>query len=131
MIETCPSCGGNKITPLGNNVYQCRYCNQQFVDNTVQQPQMAYQQNNSATITIHGYPQWFVISPDVKIYINGQMIGSVARKRTLPINITAPCQIVFKCSMRSARINVMPSIDTDIYLAFNRITGSLLLNIAL
>lgn len=30
MLEICPSCGGNKMRSLGNNVYECEYCKQTF-----------------------------------------------------------------------------------------------------
>lgn len=78
------------------------------------------------TITIHGYTQWFAVNPDIKIYLNGRQIGKVGNGELFQTEIDSPCQLKFECSVRSAILNIDPSTDSDVYLSWDRVTGSLL-----
>lgn len=80
------------------------------------------------TISIHGYTQWFAVNPDIKIYLNGQYIGKVGKGELFQTQIDSPCQLKFECTVRSAILNLDPSTDSDVYLSWDRITGSLLAN---
>lgn len=81
-----------------------------------------------STINIHGYTQWFAITPDVKIIVNGQVMGKVGKDEIFQIHLSAPCQLKFECSFSSTTINIDPSTDSDVYLSFDRISGSLIAN---
>ncbi len=83
-------------------------------------------QLKAKVITIHGYTQWFAINPDIKVLLNGQLVGKVGKGGTLQVNIESPCQMKFECNLRSTNLNVDPSIDKDIYLSWDRISGCLL-----
>lgn len=83
---------------------------------------------NKCNINIHGYTQWFAATPDVKILVNGQVVGKVAKDEIFQIQLDAPCQLKFECNLRSTTINIDPSIDTDVYLSFDRLSGSLIAN---
>ena len=115
----CPSCGSSNVEQIDANRYQCPYCGNTFNSSSIMPPR---------SICIHGYTQWFAINPDVKIYINGQLVGKVGKGENLQVNIESPSQFKFECNMRSAKVDVDPSIDTDIYISWDRISGCLLAN---
>ncbi len=116
----CPSCGSPNIEQIDTDKYQCPYCGKTFSSASVK--------STSKVVNIHGYTQWFAVNPDVKVTINGQLVGNVGKGGLLQIQMEAPCQIKFDCNMRSANINVDPNIDTDIYISWDRISGGLLAN---
>ena len=112
----CPSCGSSVINQINWNKYQCSYCNKTFTIQT------------EKVISIHGYTQWFAITPDVKILVNGQVVGKVGKDEIFRLRLDSPCQLKFECSIRSTSINIDPSTDSDVYLSFDRVSGSLLAN---
>lgn len=113
----CPSCGSPNVEQIDVDKYQCPYCGATFTASA--------QSHVNKILTIHGYTQWFAVCPNVEIWYNGQKIGAVAKDGIFQINISAPCQLVFKCSLRSTTLSIDPSVDTDVYLSFDRITGSI------
>lgn len=116
----CPSCGSPNVEQIDTDKYQCPYCGKTFSSTPIKQA--------AKIISIHGYTQWFAVNPDVKVSINGQQVGKVARGGLLQIQIDTPCQLKFDCNMRSAKIDVNPDVDTDIYISCDRISGCLLAN---
>ena len=116
----CPSCGSPNVEQIDTDKYQCPYCGNSFSTSSLTPA--------AKTINIHGYTQWFAVTPDVKVTINGQQVGKVAKDGLLQLQIDTPCQIKFDCNMRSANINIDPNIDTDIYISWDRISGCLLAN---
>lgn len=116
----CPSCGSPNVEQIDVNKYQCPYCGNTFSS--------APSFSAPKVITIHGYTQWFAINPDVKVSINGQQVGRVAKGGILQIQVESPCQIKFDCNLRSAQIYVDPSVDSDIYISWDRVSGCLLAN---
>jgi len=116
----CPSCGSPNVEQIDTDKYQCPYCGKTFSSTPIKQA--------TKIINIYGYTQWFAINPDVKVTINGQQVGKVSKGGLLQLQIDKPCQLKFDCNMRSAKIDVNPNIDTDIYLSWDRISGCLLAN---
>lgn len=64
---TCPSCGGQKATPINNREYRCEYCGHTFTP-TVNQPVQA--------------PQQFVSQPSFNQNQNKQNFQSAFDSRT-------------------------------------------------
>jgi hypothetical protein len=79
-------------------------------------------------VTVLGYTEGFASNPDVSIYKNNELIGSVEKGGSVVLEIDEPCELVFKCSIRSTKCVV--NSDTYVVLAFNRTTGSLTANLA-
>ena len=79
-------------------------------------------------VTVLGYTEGFASNPDVSIYKNNELIGSVGKGGRVVLEIDEPCELVFKCSIRSTKCVV--NSDTYVVLAFNRTTGSLTANLA-
>ena len=119
----CPSCGSPNVEQIDVDKYQCPYCGATFTHSA--QSQVEKVSTPDKVINIHGYTQWFAVCPDVQILHNGQQIGKVSKDGIFQVSLSSPCQLVFKCSMRSATLVIDPSVDTDVYLSFDRITGSL------
>lgn len=116
----CPSCGSPNVEQIDVDKYQCSYCGKTFS-----------QSQNAPTekvINIHGYTQWFAVNPDILIKVDDQPIDKVGKDGVVKIKVDKPCQLKFECSLRSTTINVDPAVDTDVYLSFDRISGSLLAN---
>lgn len=74
-------------------------------------------------VVVHGYTESFAMSPDVKIFKNGVQIGTVAHCGETALELDGPCELVFKCSIRSARCRVNDG--SHVVLSFDRFTGSL------
>ena len=74
-------------------------------------------------VTVLGYTEPFAANPDVNIYKNDELIGYVGRGGRIVLEVDEPCELVFKCSIRSAKC--MVTSDTYVVLSFNRTTGSL------
>ena len=80
---------------------------------------------NESKVMIYGYTESYLFNPPVNIFIGGQFIGSVAKGNLFEIPIAYDTVILFKCSMRSAKITVPAGRVTKIKLSWNRITGQL------
>lgn len=122
---TCPSCGGQKATQINDHECRCEYCGHVFSIASVPPVGMASFGGSNA-INIHGYTQWFAVNPNVNVSCNGQQIASVGKDETITVNVPSRSTLLFNCMGRSASIMVTPGADTDIYISFDRISGSLL-----
>lgn len=83
---------------------------------------------HSSILTIHGYSDWYAVTPAVEIYENNIKIGEVKYKETVEIQIRNNTIITFKCMMRKATYNASAEKNNEIILSFNRITGQLVVN---
>ena len=99
----------------------CKECSKQYSDTLDACPHCGYV--DSSKVTIYGYTETFAISPDVKIYKDGELIGRVGANSKIDITISKPCRLKFSCSMRSDECYVKPG--DNVVLSFNRITGGL------
>ena len=75
-------------------------------------------------ITVIGYTESFALNPDVSIYKDGVQIGSVSKGNRTIIDVEEPCELEFKCSLRSTKCQVSEGVGC-IVLSFNRTTGKL------
>ncbi len=85
-------------------------------------------QNNSqttSTIVVYGYNEPFLLNPSVGIYVDGLKLGVVGRGGCTTIKLNRNATIVFKCSFRTAFINIVAGHDYQILLSFDRVTGTL------
>lgn len=119
----CPSCGSPNVEQIDVDKYQCPYCGATF--NHRVRSQVEKISSPDRVITIHGYTQWFAVNYDIHIFYNGQQIGKVSKDELFQVSLSSPCQLVFKCSIRSTSLVIDPAVDTDVYLSFDRITGSI------
>ena len=74
-------------------------------------------------VTIVGYNEPFALNPDVSIYCQGVEIAKVGKGKQIVLEIDQPCELEFKCSLRSTKLTVAP--DMCVLLSFNRTTGAL------
>ena len=81
-----------------------------------------------SVLTIHGYSDWYAVTPSVEIYENNMKIGEVKYKDTVEIQIKKDTVITFKCMMRKATYRATSGQNKEIALSFNRITGQLVVN---
>lgn len=99
----------------------CKECGKEYSDTIEACPHCGFV--DSSKVTIFGYTESFAINPDVSIYKDDVQIASVRRNDKTTINITEPCELKFKSSMRTAKCFVRPG--DAVVLSFNRATGSL------
>ncbi len=76
-------------------------------------------------VIIYGYTDWYAIKPKVKVYCNDELIGEVSYRDTFEFRVEEDCELVFKCSIRTAKIKVYQDKLNKISLEFNRVTGKL------
>ena len=74
-------------------------------------------------VMVYGYTESFAVNPNVDIFINDNLVASVARNSVLPVYINKPCELKFKCSFRTAQCFVHPG--DSVVLSFSRMSGKL------
>ena len=99
----------------------CKECSREYSDTLDACPHCGFV--DSTKVTIYGYTESFAINPDVSIYKDGVQIASVSKSDKITLNITEPCELKFKSSIRSAKCYVRPG--DAVVLSFNRTTGGL------
>lgn len=120
--KKCPYCG-EQISPVAK---KCRYCGE-WLEETAQSTPI----NNTTpsvdnnVIIVHGYEEYYVISPAVKIYKDGEFYGEVGRNEQVKIEFNDNCYLRFLCAFRSTTLVIKKGADTHIFLSVNRFTGSL------
>ena len=75
-------------------------------------------------LTVIGYTEPFALNPSVSIYKGGVLIGKVGRGGKVILDIEEPCELEFKCSLRSTKCHVSEHVGC-VVLSFNRATGKL------
>ena len=85
-------------------------------------------QSNSSSVqygqvTVHGYTESFAVNPDVDIYINDNIVARVGRNAMVPVYISEPCELKFKCSFRTTQCFAHPG--DVIVLSISRMSGKL------
>lgn len=76
-------------------------------------------------VLVYGYTESYLINPKVKIFVNDNEIGSVAKGQVYEFKINEDTEITFKCSMRKASIMAKAGQITKVKISWNRITGQL------
>lgn len=83
--------------------------------------------DSAGSVVIYSYTGWYLVKPNLKIYINGKYFGDLSYKaRTKEIPITEPTDIEIKCNMRSTLVRLQPNKHYEIHTEFNRASGSIL-----
>lgn len=124
-------------TPLKNTkLYREQYgnhieenANSQFITNIGAKSLTCDGKNTekTGTVVIYGYTGWFLVKPNLKIYLNGKYIGDLSYKaRSKEIQINEVSTIEIKCHIRSTEVRVFPEGHTEIYTEFDRATGSII-----
>ena len=75
---------------------------------------------------IYGYTQQFAINPEVQIYWNDSLTGSIKRGQRIELDIERDGILNFRCSFRSSKVAVKAGRVTDIKLSWDRITGRMI-----
>lgn len=104
-LITCPECGKE----ISSSAQQCPHC--------------GFSLQSSNTVTVLGYTETFAANPAVSIYQGETLMGTVERNEKVEISVSAPTELTFKCSFRSATCMVSPG--DWVLLSFNRASGSL------
>lgn len=99
----------------------CKECSKEYSDTLQSCPHCGFK--DSSKVTIYGYTESFAINPDVDIYMGNKLVASVAKNSKVEISISEPCELLFSCSLRSAKCNVNPG--DSVLMSFNRVTGGL------
>ena len=76
-------------------------------------------------VIIHSYDEFYIVDPNVNVYINDNLITSLSKGQTYEYPITETTKITFKSSIRTTSVTVKPNVITEIRLIWNRATGSL------
>lgn len=93
---------------------------------------LAAQENNPTlyTLTIDRASQVFLVNPPIKVTIDNTVHLSVENGHTESVQIQpGKHSLLFKCSLRSAKLDIDIVKDTVIELSWNRVTGKIMTNI--
>ena len=81
-------------------------------------------------VAVLGYRELFAINPSVKILWDGVVIGEVGREGRFECERHGGGTLKFKSSIRSANIEVPAGANVVVQLAWDRISGKLLIHVA-
>lgn len=114
----CPACGSSKVERIDVNKYRCPYCGTTFT--------FKADFPSEYVINIHGYTDRFAVNPEILIKVDGNSVDKVGKNGAVQIKVGKPCQLTFECGLRSATLDVDPSLVHNVYLSFDRVTGKLI-----
>jgi hypothetical protein len=80
-------------------------------------------------IEIYGYNEIYAVNPEVRIIFNGNEIGRVSRSGKFSFEPQVDGLLVFKCSFRSAKVDVKANVSLKIQLSWNITWGKLIATI--
>lgn len=114
----CPECGRE----ISERAKSCPNCGC-----PIEAPQEDAHSENSSFyhVTIHGYEETFSVDTNVKIYKDGVQVGVVAPASEFKLPIEGDCELTFKAGIRSRKVTIRKGIDTNVFLSFDRFSGSL------
>lgn len=116
-LISCPECGKE----ISDRTQSCPNCGCPIVT----QKGPADETSDSNSVLIHGYEETFAIDTNVKIYKGDELVGEVAPVSKFKLPIDADCELTFKANMRSRKVQIRKGIDTNVFLSFDRFSGSL------
>ena len=115
----CNKCGKEIL----DNSQYCQYCGNEIKVNGQSESQQCNRKQGK--VIIHSYEEFFIINPNVDIYIDGNLITSISKGQTFEYDIIKTTTITFKSSIRTAKVTVSPNAITEIRLIWNRFLGNL------
>ncbi|WP_305118066.1 hypothetical protein [uncultured Adlercreutzia sp.] len=76
---------------------------------------------------VYGLSQMNLIGGTLKVFANGQLVGSVKRNHTLTFTIAEDAEITVKCGINPSKgaVTAQAGKETKIKYDFNRVTGCL------
>lgn len=117
----CPECGNQ----ISDKATACPNCGCLIAPANGATSLMNAEKDIKDIVTIHGYEETFAVDTDVKIYKDGELVGSVSPARTFQLKIDKDCELKFKASFRTRTVQIKKGIDTNVFLSFDRVSGSL------
>lgn len=118
----CSNCGAS-IT----NSAICEYCGSSLRASTSYREENILEQHKpeNGKLYIQGYQGVYLIAPSVKIYIDGQLVGSIKKGGLMELDIHHDCLIEFKCHIRSNEYTAKRNKIETLQLAFDDFSGAL------
>lgn len=80
-------------------------------------------------VDIRGYREMFAVNPRVKVFWNEASAGEVGREESLQVNRQGGGTLKFRSSFRSAAIEVPAGTRVVVQLAWDRISGKLIVHV--
>ena len=114
----CPECQ-KEISDTVDECIHCGYKLKKIVEN-----EQSLQ--NQGLVTIHGYQEWYINNPRVKIYSGETLIGDVGRNEIWKNYFESDTILNFRYAGKNASIKVTAFENKEIFLSLNRVTGSLI-----
>lgn len=116
-LITCPDCGRE----ISDKAPSCPHCGCPMGDS------LAFRNHETASdfVVVHGYEETFAVDVKVKVYKNDEYIGDVPAAGILKVPVDRDCDLKFKSTIRKASVHIRKGVDTNVYLSFDRFTGSL------
>lgn len=77
-------------------------------------------------VIVHGCTQRLLINPEVRVFWNGERVGSVEKGERISFEIDGDGEVSFRASRRTAALRVPAGQVTEIKISWHRITGKLI-----
>ena len=113
MLITCPECS----LQVSDKAAACMHCGCPLTPIS----------STEGIVTVYGLSQMNLVGGTLKVFANGQPVGSVKRNHTLTFTIVEDTEITVKCGINPSKgaITAQAGKETKIKYDFNRITGCL------
>lgn len=120
----CPNCGANLT-----NSPRCEYCGSSLQTSAptsyVEENIIKQHRPENGKLYIHGYQGFYLVNPSVKVYVDGEYVGSIEKGGLMELDIHSDCLIKFKCSFRRTEYEAKKNQIETLQLAFNEFSGAL------
>lgn len=77
-------------------------------------------------VVVHGCTQRLLINPEVRVFWNGERVGSVGKGGRITFDIDGDGEVSFRASRRTASLRVPAGQVTEIKISWHRITGKMI-----
>jgi hypothetical protein len=104
---------------------QCPECGREVSDQTPTCRGCGVPIRRESKVVVHGYTQMFAHNPPVRVFWDGEEVGSVAEGGALTVEAPADGFVSFKCNLRKANVPVKAGSVAHAKLSWDRITGKL------
>lgn len=76
-------------------------------------------------VMVYGYTESYAVNPDVDIFIVNNMVGKVGHNSMVPVYISKPCELKFKCSLSFGTTQCFAHPGDVVVLSLSRMSGKL------
>lgn len=112
------------------NPFMTATVNPKTLNNSGTIPSITTVPSNSSSVQhdkvmVYGYTESYAVNPDVDIFIDNNMVAKVGHNSMVPVYISKPCELKFKCSLSFGTTQCFAHPGDVVVLSLSRMSGKL------